>query len=294
MTASPLSPDAPWWADAPSLSAGERRYLDLLRRTLTREAFLDQESAPANLRELPDALTSQLLPELRSRGWRLMAPFASATANDGIRAEGRDWPPTAETMVGGLRLENALRCACRAIEDDVPGDFIETGVWRGGVTILLRAVLAAYDDTTRNIWVADSFQGLPAPNTEDYPADTADFSGIPVLAVSADQVRANFARYDLLDDQVRFLEGWFSETLETAPIEKLALLRLDGDLYESTMDALRPLFPKVSPGGFVVVDDYGAWESCRAAVDEYRNEHGIDAPLHQVDWTGHYWRQPLR
>ena len=76
------------------------------------------------------------------------------------------------------------------------------------------------------------------------------------------------------------------------PIEQLAILRLDGDLYESTMDALVPLYEKVSPGGFVIVDDYGAWEPCRKAVDDFRAQHGITDEIVEVDWTGVYWRSP--
>jgi O-methyltransferase len=143
--------------------------------------------------------------------------------------------------------------------------------------------------------VADSFEGLPVPDSDRYPADAGlDWSGVGVLKVDADSVAANFARYGLLDDQVRFLEGWFCDTLPGAPIDRLAVLRLDGDLYQSTMDALVALEPKVSPGGFVIVDDYGGWESCRAAVDDYRAAHGIDAPLQRVDWTGVWWRTRLR
>ncbi|MDH5235997.1 MAG: TylF/MycF family methyltransferase, partial [Acidimicrobiia bacterium] len=178
------------------------------------------------------------------------------------------------------------------LDDGVPGDFVETGVWRGGVCILLRAVLAAYGDLDRTVWVADSFQGIPGPDGERYPADEGiDFSGIPALAVSADQVRANFERYGLLDDQVRFLEGWFEETLATAPIDQVALLRLDGDLYQSTMDAMRALYPKVTVGGYVIVDDYLAWDGCRAAIDDYRTTHGIDDEMVEIDWAGVYWRR---
>jgi len=85
---------------------------------------------------------------------------------------------------------------------------------------------------------------------------------MPVLAVPLEEVQALFRRYDLLDAQVRFLKGWFKDTLAGAPIERLALLRLDGDLYESTMDALVPLYDKVSPGGFVIVDDYYSCAPC--------------------------------
>ena len=108
--------------------------------------------------------------------------------------------------------------------------------------------------------------------------------------VGANQVRANFDRYGLLDDRVRFLEGWFADTLPMAPIEQLAVLRLDGDLYESTMDALVPLYEKVS-GGFVIVDDYGAWELLPKGVDDFGAQHGITDEIVEVDWTGIYWRR---
>lgn len=195
-------------------------------------------------------------------------------------------------MVGTARLDNVQELAERAIADSVPGDFAETGVWRGGVTILLRAVLAAHGIDDRLVWAADSFRGLPESNVEQYPADEGiALSGIKALEVSLAEVKANFTRYGLLDDQVRFLEGWFSETLPTAPIESLALLRLDGDLYESTTDALTALYPKVSPGGFVIVDDFGGIAACAEAVHDYRAAHNITDPIHEIDWTGVWWRK---
>jgi O-methyltransferase len=261
------------------------RYLDLLIGCLTRDLFLDQEWWDADLRDWPGGRDA-VIPVLRERGWRVVR-----RGDPVARAEGRDWPPTAETMIGTARLDNVLRCCLQALADDVPGDLIETGVWRGGTTILMRGVLEALGDTGRTVWVADSFEGLPVPDGDRYPADEGlDWSDVGVLKVDADAVRANFARYGLLDDRVRLLEGWFSDTLPDAPIEQLAVLRLDGDLYESTMDALVALEPKVSPGGFVIVDDYGGWEPCRAAVDEYRARNGITAPIHTVDWTGVWWR----
>jgi O-methyltransferase len=273
---------------APTLDATGRRYLDLLKACLTRDLFLDQEWWDAELDHWPGG-SSAVIPILSEHGWRLVTRNAEPERRD----EGQDWPPTAETMVGVKRLDHVLDCAVAAVEQDVPGDFIETGVWRGGVTILMRGVLAALGDDTRSVWVADSFEGLPAPDIERYPADTGlDWSHVEMLKVDVDTVRANFERYDLLDDQVRFLVGWFADTLPAAPIERLALLRLDGDLYGSTRDALDALYPKVSPGGFVIVDDYGGWESCRRAVDDYRAEHGITAPINAVDWTGVWWQVP--
>jgi O-methyltransferase len=177
------------------------------------------------------------------------------------------------------------------IRRGVPGDLIETGVWRGGATIFMRAVLAAYGDTGRSVWVADSFRGLPKPSGK-YEADRHDaFWRFSELAVSADEVRANFARYRLLDDRVRFLEGFFSDTLAEAPIEQLAVARLDGDMYESTIVALEALYPKLSPGGYLIVDDYGAVGACSQAVDDYRRDHQITEPLVEIDWSGVYWQR---
>jgi O-methyltransferase len=143
------------------------------------------------------------------------------------------------------------------------------------------------------VWLADSFAGLPKPLPEKYPADAGlDYTGHSQLAVSAAEVRANFARYGLLDDQVIFLCGLFKDTLPSASIGQIAVMRLDGDLYESTMDALEALYPKLSVGGYCIVDDYGALKACRRAVDDYRRRQGITEEILTVgDWTGAYWQR---
>ena len=208
------------------------------------------------------------------------------------RAEGRDWPAEAHTMIGLKRLENIRFCMEDVIRRGVPGDFIETGVWRGGATILMRAILKAHDIADRRVWVADSFEGLPPPNAETYPADAGDpHHTYDELRVSLEAVRSNFAAFGLLDDQVRFLKGWFRDTLPAAPIEQLAVARLDGDMYESTMDAMTHLYPKLSPGGYLIVDDYGCIPACRQAIEDYRRAHGIDEPIESIDWTGVFWRK---
>jgi len=173
----------------------------------------------------------------------------------------------------------------------VTGDLIETGVWRGGAAILMRAILKVYGDTSRRVWAADSFQGQPRPDPRKYPLDEGDgFWRLDLMKVSLEEVRANFRRYGLLDGQVHFLEGWFRDTLPSAPIDRLAVLRLDGDLYESTMEALQALYPRLSAGGYVIVDDY-VLPACRAAVEDFRAEHDIVEPLHTVEWTGAYWQR---
>lgn len=214
---------------------------------------------------------------------------------DPARHDGLDWPKNGYTMIGLKRIENLQMCVESALRDGVPGDLVETGVWKGGATILMRALLLAHSDAARRVWVCDSFAGLPPPNTEKYPADSGDthYQHSDSLAISQERVQANFERFGLLDERVRFLKGWFSETLPTAPIEQIAVLRLDGDMYESTMDGLVNLYPKVSVGGYVIIDDYGYIASCKQAVDDYRLLCGIRDEIIPVDWTGVYWRRTV-
>lgn len=207
------------------------------------------------------------------------------------RESGRDWPSIAHTMIGLKRLQNIQFCAEEILKNNIPGDFIETGVWRGGSTIFMRAILKAYNVTDRLVWVADSFQGLPKPNPEMYPIDGKfRWDNISFLSVSLPTVKGNFERYNLLDDQVVFLKGWFKDTIPTAPIEKLALLRLDGDTYEATIDVLTHLYPKLSLGGYVIIDDYNL-QGCKMAVDDYRNNNNITEPLVDVDGWCVYWKK---
>ena len=260
----------------------EQLYLDLLQKCLTRCAFPEPyETVKAPEGPVGEWLASQRLELVRR-----------AQFDPKLREEGRDWPAAAETMIGLRRLDNLHFCIADVLRRRVPGDLIETGVWRGGASIFMRAVLKAYNDTERVVWLADSFAGLPKPNPAVYPADAGDLLWThTILAVSLEEVKENFTRYGLLDDQVRFLAGWFRDTLPNAPIGSLAVLRLDGDLYESTMDALRFLYPKLSVGGYAIVDDYGAMAACRAAVDDFRAEHGITEELQQIDWTGVFWKR---
>ncbi|MGQ0431094.1 MAG: TylF/MycF family methyltransferase [Microthrixaceae bacterium] len=266
-------------------SPGAERYLELIKRCLTRELFADSSRVLAG----PSLLQRLTRNRLGGGSHRVeVGGFDSS-----LRAEGRDWPSEAETMIGRARLDNLEHCVSDVVKRGVPGDLIETGVWRGGATILMRAVLAAYGDTTRTVWVADSFQGLPKPDVEQYPQDAGDehWTMSDDLAIPLEAVQAHVAKYGRRDDQVQVLVGWFSDTLPTAPIERLAVVRLDGDMYESTMDGLRNLYPKLSVGGYLIVDDYGAVPACREAVEDFRVEQGITDAVHQIDWTGVFWQR---
>lgn len=191
-------------------------------------------------------------------------------------------------MVGIKRLTNLRDLARRCIDENIPGDFIETGVWRGDCCILMRSVIADNNDR-RAVYVADSFAGLPAPTIRQ--DDGSELHQYPELAVSEDTVRNSFAKYGLLDQQVVFVEGFFQETLPRLGDIKFSLIRLDGDMYESTIVALDHLHPRLSIGEFVIVDDYGALAPCRQAVADYRAAHGINSPIHTIDHSGVWWRK---
>jgi hypothetical protein len=205
------------------------------------------------------------------------------------REDGWDWPSKAPSMIGAKRMNN-VRSECeRVLHADVPGDFMETGVWRGGACIMMRAVLHAYGVTDRRVIAADSFAGFPPPSAGIAIDAAFDFHTYKDFAVSVAEVKAAFARYGLLDEQVVFVEGLFKDTLPSAPVQQLALLRLDGDMYASTMDGLVNLYHKVSPGGTVIADDYFLFESQRNAIDEFRAAHAITDAIVPIDQFGGSW-----
>ncbi|APW44326.1 TylF/MycF/NovP-related O-methyltransferase [Rhodoferax saidenbachensis] len=204
---------------------------------------------------------------------------------------------SAISMVPLARLDQLQHCIEDVICRQVPGDLMEAGVWRGGTAVLMRAVLKAHGIADRCVWAADSFEGLPEPDAECFPKEAAAHQG-PVMregfghfAADLDAVKANFARYGLLDSQVRFLPGWFKDTLPIAPVQQLAVLRLDADYHESTKVCLDNLYDKLSVGGYLIVDDYGedAWTYCRTAVDDFRAERRIADPMIRVDSRCWYW-----
>lgn len=209
-----------------------------------------------------------------------------------LREHGWDWPSQAHTMIGTKRLNNLRMLIEDVIKNEVPGDLIETGVWRGGACILMRAVLFAYGIKTRRVWIADSFEGLPRPDAARYPADEHDtFYTYDDLSVSMEQVQRNFEKYGLLDGQLVFLNGWFKDTLPRADIASLAVLRLDGDMYESTVLALDSLYAKVSVGGYIIIDDYHVVKGCKLAVDEFLAKNKIVTQLSEIDGVGVYWQK---
>jgi O-methyltransferase len=266
------------------------RYLDLLARTITRYR-MDSPYRPADPSRLPTPARATWNTLQRVLGRAHLALVRSVEWDYALREQGRDWPADAESMVGLKRLANLRESIEQILIDGVPGDIMETGVWRGGASIYMAGVLAAHGATDRQIWAADSFEGLPVADLERYPQDGGlKLASFAYLAVSLEQVRANFEKYDLLADNIHFLKGWFKDTMSSAPVDKLAILRLDGDMYESTMDVLTPMYHKLSPGGYLIVDDYNL-EECERAITDFRRDQGITDEIHAIDVAGVYWRK---
>jgi len=267
-------------------NASRTLYLDLMKRCLLNSIYGDVEFTPICPRSF---LKRKLVNLCAAKGIRLVR---HRSVDLEASLSGRENRVNAHTMVGLKRLDNLQQCIEDVIRRGIPGDLIETGVWRGGASIFMRAILKAHDVTDRCVWVADSFQGLPPPNPQQYPADKEDRHHLDdTLRIDVEDVRSNFEKYGLLDDHVRFLKGLFSETLPKASIKHLAVIRLDADMYESTMDAMVALYPKLSPGGYLIVDDYGYLPACRQAISDYREANQIGDKIHTIDWTGVYWQR---
>jgi O-methyltransferase len=260
------------------------RHLELVKRALMDDLGAGDVLAPMGR---PDSPLKRLAFDLIARAGVIPAYRED---RDG-RLAGSIWPTRAVTMLGHERLDNIRACIEDVLANDVPGDCIEAGVWRGGGSMYMRAVLDAHDAHDRRVWLADSFAGLPEPDPR-YPADAGStFHTAQNLAVSLEQVKANFDRFGLLSDRVVFLKGWFSETLPGTTDETWSLVRLDGDMYESTIDAITALYPNLSVGGWVIVDDYKTIDSCRQAIDDYRAANGITEPLQDGDWQSVCWKR---
>lgn len=269
-----------------------QRYLRLLKRALINLLYPELELQLQFLRDESqgDLAGTELKRHLRDLGESSPESFARHRA---LKIGGMALTNCPHTMIGQFRLDNIERCAERIFADGVEGDFLEAGVCQGGAAIFMRALQVAHGEAHRRTWVVDSFRGLPPSDKEEdrrYGLDL-DEAREPWLACSEARVRDHFARYDLLDGQVEFVAGWIAESLPKAPIGPLALLRLDLDLYSSTQECLDLLYDKVSPGGYVIVDDYVWLDCCRDSVDDFRTRRGIEEPLTPIDASGVFWRK---
>ena len=210
------------------------------------------------------------------------------------RARGQDWPLHGLTMTGLARLDDLQGCVESILEGGVEGDLIEAGSWRGGSSMLMRATLDTLAANERTVYVADSFAGFPTAEQSppgEYPETLGPYlSAFEVLTAPLEEVAESFERLGL-GRGVEFVPGFFEQTLPPLSGHRWSLIRLDADTYDATMLALRSLYPGLSPGGYAIIDDYGALEECRVAVQRFRSEQGIEEPLVQVDEACVRWRR---
>ncbi|MGO4209847.1 PqqD family peptide modification chaperone [Terriglobus sp. 2YAB30_2] len=279
---------------APSAAEQQRsRYLHLLKRTLTNLVYPENALRISRLEEGAFS-TDRKTRTAQMVQVRYTDAEAYATCIRGLRLgnpalSNRSFP---RTLIGLAGLDNIEFCAEQVFADEIPGDFLEAGVWQGGASMMMRALQLAHQQEDRSVWLADTFDGLPVNTSEPDIRFGVDFSknAFPILVAPLRTVMDNFRDLGLLDGRVRFLPGLFADALPQADTGPLALLRLDADMYSSTMDALNNLYHRVSPGGFIIVDDYGL-PACREAIDEFRARHDISDPMQWVNTTCVFWRK---
>ena len=207
-----------------------------------------------------------------------------------LREAGDDWTLMGSTMVGLRRLDNVRDLIKAVILNGVEGDYIETGVWRGGASIFARAVIAAYgEQASRTSYVCDSFSGLP-PGDRDLDPGDKNWDNTTYLEVPYSVVANNFFSYGLLDKNVVFVKGLFRDSLGPLSnhIKRLSIMRLDGDMYESTVDVLYRLYDKLSVGGYVIIDDWFGFPA-RTACEDFFKVHGINPKITAIDNLAVFW-----
>lgn len=271
-------------------------YLDLLKRSLLNEIYLDDELRLLYLKDClagSETFNYQVLHDIRNSRREAYDDLKAMRQIGRFPERNVHRSGFSHTMIGRKRIDSLHQCLDIVRQENIPGDFVECGVWRGGSCIFMAGYAAVHGMNGRTVHVADSFEGLPVPNHELDARFDLSKEKFPELAVPMEMVRENFDVNGIDTTNVHFLKGWFKDTLKSAEIGDIALLRLDGDLYESTMDALEALYARVVPGGIVIIDDYNALPVCRQAVHDYLSAHLLPEPeIELIDWTGAWWRKP--
>jgi hypothetical protein len=182
------------------------------------------------------------------------------------------------------------------VRHNIPGDIVECGVWKGGSMMAVARTLIELGATDRRLYLFDTFEGMPPPSEVD-----REFSGAPAAAVLAasdrrtnvvwaysplDDVKQAMASTGYDEDKLVYVPGKVEDTVPERSPDAIALLRLDTDWYESTYHELKHLYPRLSVGGVLILDDYGHWEGARKAVDQYVGEHNLKLLLNRIDYSG--------
>jgi hypothetical protein len=193
------------------------------------------------------------------------------------------------TMAGPVRTVCLIRAVKYLVENEVPGDFVECGVWKGGSMMAVALTLLCLKRTDRRLWLFDTFLGMSKPTAEDLSitgcSPTQDLYDAEWIKISKDRVQEAMARTGYPMERVELIEGPVEDTIPTRSPEQIALLRLDTDWYESTRHELVHLYPRLSTGGVLLIDDYGAWQGARKATDEYIREQHLPLFLSRIDFS---------
>jgi len=265
--------------------------------------FRNVELAAGPIEPLEDVAIAAYLELLK--GWIIGSAYGSVEKsvrpgfhpttreyNSERRLNGFDWPLFGVSMVGMRRLENVQNLLFSVFSKNVPGDFVETGVWRGGTCIFARAVMRAKGQQHRKVYVSDSFAGLP-PGNPVFGKGDMNWEKMDYLPTSPDQVALHFSMFNVLDSGVMFVQGYFNDSMPTLRSHlqrfdsSISILRLDGDMYQSTIDVIYRLYDLVSIGGYVIVDDWGL--PARKACEDFFNHHDHHPTIVPIDRLSVYW-----
>jgi O-methyltransferase len=197
------------------------------------------------------------------------------------RKEGGEWPVFALSMIGEQRMNNIRTLLEQAHREGLEGDFMECGVWRGGASIYAKIIIESLEWRVRkpHVWLADSFSGLPLPRSQH---DSAIWAKWDYLSVPSSEVKANLINFGVFDNTIHFCEGYFVDSLPLCHPKKIVVLRMDGDMYDSTTDQLSNLFPSVVDGGWIIIDDWSI-PSCQKAVLDFWKLHKLQRNFVQID-----------
>lgn len=211
--------------------------------------------------------------------------------------DGHLWPKgKALTMIGTRRLNNLYMLIKTVLENDIKGDIIEAGCWRGGAMMFARSILNTYNQKNKKVYMCDSFSGIPPMPNSKYKQDKEAYTFDILNYNPVENVYAMLKKLNLENGTI-IVKGYFNETLKNIPAKLFSIIRLDGDTYISTIQAITALYPKLSIGGYIIIDDYIGWASCKQAVTDYRKQHNIDEEIivvyHEKGETklGVYWKK---
>lgn len=267
-----LDTQAPLNQNRTVIDRAQEMYLEMIKGLVSGTSFNDAEKSVS-----PEPTFKTIRPfNLKARQW------------------GMDWAYLGDTMTGWKRLDNIRKLLKSVVEDTIPGDYIETGVWRGGASVYARAVLDVLGQTDRLSYVCDSFAGLP-PGDRSLDIKDKNWNLMHwYLAVSDDVVARNFQKFGFLNSNVIFAKGFFNETMPHLKKKSnhFSVMRLDGDMYESTVDVLYNLYDKLSIGGYVIMDDWYGFPS-KTACEDFFKVHGIEPEIIQIDKLSAYWKKTV-